>query len=168
MFLIAAQLTTSDNLDINTSTNASQVNFTCEMSAYIPPDEDLQWISNEGTILESSEKYTITYRNGRQSAAQKGGRRRSPSRISTLVLHTPTAHDSGEYECVLSGTPQSITFALNVEVVHTTSDNTTTNPNPTGIHRGRETTGKYTSQQIFDCRIHTIPTCRYHHHLSTI
>lgn len=100
--------------NVNTSTQASKANFTCEMSGYILPDKDLLWIRNSGSPIKNSEKYTISFKNGSHSTAQNGGRRQSPSRKSTLVIHNPTKNEAGEYFCSLRGTQQFIKLLLNV------------------------------------------------------
>ena len=105
--------TTSQNATINST--ASHMNFSCEMSDYILPDQKLQWTDSNGGVLENSEKYTITYENGKRSAAQNGGNIRLPSRISTLTIHSPAADDTGKFTCVICGSAQSITMHLKVE-----------------------------------------------------
>lgn len=107
---------TQQNQTITSNSGTVQVNFTCVMSGYILPDESLEWIGNTGLILENSEKHTITYRNGTQATAQNGGERRSLERISTLTVHQPTIHDSGEYNCALIGAYQFISLSMNLQV----------------------------------------------------
>ena len=87
------------------------------MSDYILPDKDLQWKSINGTILKTSRKFTITYQDGRHSAAQIGGNAQFPSRKSILTIHDLTIYDGGKYTCVLSGTPQSIAMDLKIEAL---------------------------------------------------
>lgn len=85
------------------------------MSDYILPDEKLQWTDSSSGVLENSEKYTITYENGKLSAAQNGGNIRLPSRISTLTIHSPTAADTGKFICIIQGSNQFIAMDLKVE-----------------------------------------------------
>lgn len=96
-----------------------QVDFTCVMSGYILPDESVEWIGNTGLILENSEKLTINYGNGTQATAQNGGERRSLSRTSTLTVHQPTIHDSGEYSCAMIGAYQFISLSMSLQVSDT-------------------------------------------------
>lgn len=85
------------------------------MSDYILPDEDLRWTSNNGGVPKNSEKYTITYENGRRSAAQNGGNIRLPSRVSMLTIHSPTVDDNGKFTCAIHGTAEFIVMDLKVE-----------------------------------------------------
>lgn len=105
--------TPSHNVTIHNA--ASQVSFSCEMSEYILPDEDLQWTGNHGTALQNSHKYSIVYKSGRPLAAQRGGNTRLSSRISTLTIYSPTKYDSGQFTCFLRGTAQFILMELTVE-----------------------------------------------------
>ena len=85
------------------------------MSQYIPPDEDLQWIGINKSLLRNSEKHVISFQNGSQLIAQNGDNKLSPSRLSILTIYNPSAHDSGQYSCTLSGTSQSVHIYLEVE-----------------------------------------------------
>ena len=98
---------------------SQQVNLKCEMSDYIHPDEDLQWIGHNGLKLNHSEKYAINFENGVKSKAQNGGSKKTFSRVSTLSIFNPTVQDSGTYSCTLKGTPKMLNFSLLVMPTNT-------------------------------------------------
>lgn len=115
MFLIYTAKLTTEEQNVTISATADHTNFTCEMSDYILPDENMKWIGNDGAVLERSDKYTISFENGNQFMAQNGGSTRLPSRVSILTIHNPTICDAGNYFCTLDGTRQIITMTLEVK-----------------------------------------------------
>ena len=93
----------------------SEVELECEMTLYIRPDEDLQWFRGSEMIVNGTNRYTISYRNGLAGAAQKGENVTIPGRVSVLTISNPQLSDSGTYNCRILGTEQSADIQLTVE-----------------------------------------------------
>lgn len=104
-------LTLITNLDpiapvVQTFDDFLHVDIGCDMSGYIPPDENLYWIVDGREIHSSGEnneeKYRITYKNGIRKA-QVGGRKPTLSRVSVLSIYDVQLDDSKTYSCVVDG-----------------------------------------------------------------
>lgn len=97
-----------------TTNQTSQVDLLCNMSDYIRPDNHLQWIGIDGSILSNSRRYTVTFINTTNFAAQNGGTRRSPTRLSTLTIRNVTSDDTGIYSCIVRESRQFASINLTV------------------------------------------------------
>ena len=102
-----------DNETVEATTDTAQVGLHCDMSLYIHPDEDLQWLHNGQLLTSGTDRHTISYRNS-HGVGQFGGQETGASRESTLVISQPQISDSGHYTCAISGTNVSQDIQLSI------------------------------------------------------
>ena len=106
----------TDESEVTTFDNATEVSMSCEMSLYLHPDENLQWYRGGEVIAADTERHTITYTDGNVSG-QFGDDFVRPSRVSTLVISQPQMSDSDTYTCAIINTQHSQDIQLIVESV---------------------------------------------------
>ena len=94
--------------------NASSVEMSCEMSDYIRPDNQLQWIKDGQLIVSGQNRKTITFTNGTRDG-QIGGSTIGSSRLSTLTISNPVLSDSGTYTCRVMAANESVDIQLQVQ-----------------------------------------------------
>ena len=104
---------TTDEQEITTFDNETDVSLSCEMSLYLHPDENLQWFRGEEQIMNTG-RHTIMYTNG-TGVGQFGENNIGSSRVSTLVISEPRSSDSGTYICIIIDTEHSQHMELTVE-----------------------------------------------------
>ena len=90
----------NENVEIMPGT--SQVGFNCEMSLYLHPDEDLQWL-HDGENISDTDRHTVSYISS-SGVGQFGERDTGPSRVIHLLISEPQMSDSGRYTCAIRGT----------------------------------------------------------------
>ena len=94
--------------------NASSVEISCEMSDYIRPGNQLQWIKDGQLIVSGQNRRTITFTNGTRKG-QFGSNTIGPSRLSTLTISNPVRSDSGTYTCRVIAANESVDIQLQVQ-----------------------------------------------------
>ncbi len=99
---------------MTTLDNASSVELSCDMSAYIRPDNQLRWFKDDQLVAVDEDRRQITYMNGTK-LGQFGRLGFQPSRVSVLTISNPTLSDSGTYTCRVMGTRESLDIELLVE-----------------------------------------------------
>ena len=91
----------------------SNVKLRCEMSAYIRPDEQLQWFRDGQIIVSGENRRQISYVNGTMGG-QLRELRTGSSRVAVLTISNPVLADSGTYTCSVMGTTQTVDVSLQV------------------------------------------------------
>ena len=104
---------TTDEQEITTFDNVTNVSLCCEMSLYLRPDENLQWFRG-GQQIMNTDRHTITYTDG-TGIGHFGEDTVGSSRISTLVISEPRLSDSGTYTCAIINTEHSQDIELTIE-----------------------------------------------------
>lgn len=89
------------------------IDLRCEMSAYIRPDEHLEWFRDGQIIVSGANRRVVSYTDG-TLMGQNGEIRVGFSRVSVLTISRPTMADSGPYTCSVMGTSQSVSISLQV------------------------------------------------------
>ena len=125
---LAVELRTDETL-VMATTNDTNVEISCEMSAFIRPDSFLVW-EGPGTqrLIGGTDKYQITFRSGSLNEAADGSSSLVSSRVSTLTISNPDTSDTGIYSCTVMGTNKAIAIAV---VVNGTDLDTTDETSPT-------------------------------------
>ena len=93
--------------------NDANVELMCDMSAYIRPDDHLQWFRDGQIVVSGENRRQISYKNGTLKG-QIGELRTGPSRVSVLTISNPTLADSGTFTCSVVGTTESADIGLQV------------------------------------------------------
>ena len=94
--------------------NASFVELSCDMSAYIRPDDQLQWFRDGEMITSGQDRRQITFMDG-AGRGQFGGLTTQSSRVLVLTISNPILSDTGTYNCRVIGTTESVDIALIVQ-----------------------------------------------------
>ena len=112
--------------EVLATVNDSSVELSCEMSQFIRPDDFLAWEGPNGQRIDRvTDKYQITFKNGRPRSAADGSPVLVPSRVSTLKISNPVPSDSGSYICMVLGTNLRATIEVTVEGLDTDMMTTT-------------------------------------------
>lgn len=102
-----------------TVTNETEsIELRCEMSGYIEPDGNLQWIRNGQRVTDDSDKYEIHFEEGNRSSVLSG--EETLSRLSVLVvLDFVLQSDAGCYECKTLSSENSASVYVGTGVLAT-------------------------------------------------
>ena len=108
---LTVTLTLITNLDpvepvVQTYDDSLSVEVGCDMSGYIPLDENLYWIVDgeeiRSNLTTNGQKYRIAHRDGVHKA-QVGGSNPTFSRVSVLIINDVELSDTKMYLCAIDG-----------------------------------------------------------------
>ena len=118
-YILLVDLSSKFNETIVTATTSdSTVKLSCEMSAFIRPDNFLIWEGPDNQVLTSGTgKYQITFSNGSSDMAVDGSGTLVPSRVSTLTVYNPAKSDQGVYTCSVMGTNKTVDLVIMINDV---------------------------------------------------
>ena len=132
-YILLVDLSSKFNETIVTATTSdSTVKLSCEMSAFIRPDNFLIWEGPDNQVLTSGTgKYQITFSNGSSDMAVDGSGTLVPSRVSTLTVYNPAKSDQGVYTCSVMGTNKTVDLVIMINDAKTSPATTASVDNNT-------------------------------------